>query len=418
MLGIGILIPVIPQLLGEPSSPYYLLGSSQGDLGFLLLGILMALYPLATFFMAPVLGALSDKYGRKPVLFISILGTAISYFVFAYAILTKNIALLFISRLVDGITGGNISVAQAAIADSAEPQNRAKVFGMIGAAFGFGFIFGPFLKPKGFGMIGAAFGFGFIFGPFLGGILSTPTILPFFNASTPFIFAGILSSINAISIYFFFKESIKEKDIERKIDPLSSFKNILKAQKFSKEIRYLFLCSFLFNVGSSFFYSFFNVYLTNKFSFSPAEIGNFFAYVGVWIIITQVVVVRHFAKKYKEVDIIGYAYIFNAIGVLLYLLPSNPWYLLLIVPLASIPNGLQMANFSSFLSKETPEKMRGEVMGVSSSVASLGQSFPPILAGLIAAITASYVPIIFGAIVVFSAGIIFIYKIRNNLAKH
>ncbi len=396
MLGIGILIPVIPQLLGEPSSPYYLLGSSQGDLGFLLLGILMALYPLATFFMAPVLGALSDKYGRKPVLFISILGTAISYFVFAYAILTKNIALLFISRLVDGITGGNISVAQAAIADSAEPQNRAKVFGMIGAAFGFGFIFGPFL----------------------GGILSTPTILPFFNASTPFIFAGILSSINAISIYFFFKESIKEKDIERKIDPLSSFKNILKAQKFSKEIRYLFLCSFLFNVGSSFFYSFFNVYLTNKFSFSPAEIGNFFAYVGVWIIITQVVVVRHFAKKYKEVDIIGYAYIFNAIGVLLYLLPSNPWYLLLIVPLASIPNGLQMANFSSFLSKETPEKMRGEVMGVSSSVASLGQSFPPILAGLIAAITASYVPIIFGAIVVFSAGIIFIYKIRNNLAKH
>ncbi len=396
MLGIGILIPVIPQLLGEPSSPYYLLGAGQGDLGFLLLGILMALYPLATFFMAPVLGALSDKYGRKPVLFISILGTAISYFVFAYAILTKNIALLFISRLVDGITGGNISVAQAAIADSAEPQNRAKVFGMIGAAFGFGFIFGPFL----------------------GGILSTPTILPFFNASTPFIFAGILSSINAISIYFFFKESIKEKDTERKIDPLSSFKNILKAQKFSKEIRYLFLCSFLFNVGSSFFYSFFNVYLTNKFSFSPAEIGNFFAYVGVWIIITQVVVVRHFAKKYKEVDIIGYAYIFNAIGVLLYLLPSNPWYLLLIVPLASIPNGLQMANFSSFLSKETPEKMRGEVMGVSSSVASLGQSFPPILAGLIAAITASYVPIIFGAIVVFSAGIIFIYKIRNNLAKH
>ncbi len=396
MLGIGILIPVIPQLLGEPSSPYYLLGVGQGDLGFLLLGILMALYPLATFFMAPVLGALSDKYGRKPVLFISILGTAISYFVFAYAILTKNIPLLFISRAVDGITGGNISAAQAAIADSAEPQNRAKVFGMIGAAFGLGFIFGPFL----------------------GGILSTPTILPFFNASTPFIFAGILSSINAISIYFFFKECIKEKDIERKIDPLSSFKNILKAQKFTKEIRYLFLCSFLFNVGSSFFYSFFNVYLTNKFSFSPAEIGNFFAYVGVWIIITQVVVVRYFAKKYKEVDIIGYAYIFNAIGVLLYLLPSNPWYLLLIVPLASIPNGLQMANFSSFLSKETPEKMRGEVMGVSSSVASLGQSFPPILAGLIAAITASYVPIIFGAIVVFSAGIIFIYKIRNNLAKH
>lgn len=396
MLGIGILIPVIPQLLGEPTSPYYLLHTSQGDLGYFLLGALMALYPIASFFMAPILGALSDKYGRKPVLFISILGTAISYFVFAYAIIIKNIPLLFVSRLVDGMTGGNISVAQAAIADSADPQNRAKVFGMIGAAFGFGFIIGPFL----------------------GGVLSTPSVLPFFNASTPFIFAGIISAINTASIYSFFKESIKEKDHERKIDIFGSFKNILKAQKFSKEIRYLFLCSFLFNVGSSFFYSFFNVYLTNKFSLSPAEIGNFFAYVGVWIIITQVIVVRKFAKKFKEVDILGPAYIANSIGVLLYLLPTKAWYLLLIVPLASVPNGLQMANFSSFLSKETPEKMRGEVMGVSSSVASLGQAFPPILAGLIAAATASYVPIVFGSVIVFTAGIIFIHKIKNELAKH
>lgn len=396
MLGIGILIPVIPQLLGEPSSPYYLLESSQGDLGFLLLGILMALYPIAVFFMAPILGSLSDKYGRKPILFISILGTAISYFVFAYAIITKNILLLFLSRLVDGITGGNISVAQAAIADLTEKENRTKVFGMIGAAFGLGFIFGPFL----------------------GGILSTSSILPFFNASTPFIFAGVLSFFNAMSIHFFFKESIKEKNNTKIIEYFGAFKNLLKTQKFSKEIRYLFLCSFLFNIGSSFFYSFFNVYLTNKFALSSAEIGNFFAYVGIWIILTQVVVVRFLANKYKEVDLLGPAYIINALAVLLYLVPNSAWYLLLIVPIASIPNGIQQANFASFLTKETKEKMRGEVIGVSSSVASLGQAFPPILAGLIAAITASFVPIVFGAIIVFTAGIIFIYKIRNNLAKH
>lgn len=395
MLGIGILIPVIPQLLGEPSSPYYLLNIGQEHFGLLLLGTLMALYPIAVFLMAPVLGALSDKYGRKPVLFVSIVGTAISYFIFAYAIVTRNIFLLFASRLVDGITGGNISVAQAAIADSTEPQNRAKVFGMIGAAFGFGFIIGPFL----------------------GGVLSTPSVLPFFNASTPFIFAGILSSINAFSIYYFFKESIKEKDHVRRIEYFSAFKNIIKTKKFSKEVQWLFLCSFLFNAGSAFFYSFFNVYLTNKFHFAPAQIGNFFAYVGVWIIFTQVVVVRYLSKRYKEIDILGPAYFINAIGVLLYLLPSNAWYLLLIVPIASIPNGVQMANFNSFLSKETPEKMRGEVMGVSSSVASLGQAIPPILAGAIAALTASFVPIIFGALVVVSAGFVFVYKIKNKVAK-
>lgn len=395
MLGIGILIPVIPQLLGEPNSPFYLLKSGQTDLGLLLLGILMTMYPLAVFFMAPVLGAMSDKFGRKPVLFLSILGTAISYFIFAYAIVTRNIFLLFASRLVDGLTGGNISVAQAAIADSTTHENRTKAFGSMGAAFGFGFIIGPFL----------------------GGFLSTPEILPFFNASTPFIFSGILSLFNAVSIYFFFKESIKEKDHARKIDFLGAFKNILKVEKFSKEVRWLFLCSFLFNAGSAFFYSFFNVYLSHKFNFSSAQIGNFFAYVGVWIILTQMIVVQYLSKRYKEMDVLGPAYILNAIGVLLYLLPSSPWYLLLIVPLASVPNGVQNANFASFLSKETEEKMRGEVMGVSSSVSSLGQSLPPIFAGVLAALTASFVPIVFGALVVFSAGLIFIFKVKKLSAK-
>ena len=391
MLGVGILIPVIPQLLGEPSSPYYLLTNSQGDLGLLLLGLLVSMYPLALFFMAPVLGAMSDKYGRKPVLFISILGTAISYFIFAYAIITRNIFLLFFSRIVDGITGGNISVAQAAIADSVLPENRAKSFGAIGAAFGLGFIFGPFL----------------------GGILSTPSVLPFFNASTPFIFSGILSLINGFSIYFFFKESIKTKDKERKIDFLSSFKNLIKTNKFSKDVRILFLVSFLFNAGFGFFTSFFNVYLTNKFSFSSAEIGNFFAYIGIWIIITQVLIVRKMANKYPEIVILRFAYIATAIGTLLYLFPSHAWVLFIIVPLASIPNGLQMANFSALLSKNTEEKMRGEVFGINSSVSSFGQALPPVFAGIMAALTASYVPVLFGAIIIFIAGLVFIYQFKK-----
>lgn len=392
MVGVGILIPVMPQLLSEPSSPYYLLKVTQADLGLVLLGILMAIYPLAVFFMAPVLGAMSDKYGRKPVLLISILGTAISYFIFAYAIITKNISLLFASRLADGITGGNISVAQAAIADLTAPEHRSKAFGSVGAAFGLGFIIGPFL----------------------GGILSTPSIHPLFNASTPFIFSGILSFINVLLLYLTFNESIKEKDKERVIDPLGAFRNILKTQKFSKEVRMLFVVSFLVNSGMAFFYSFFNVYLTNKFSFSPAEIGNFFAYVGIWIIITQVVVVRYLATRHKEIDILGPAYFIYAFGVLLYLLPSQVWLLLLVVPIASIPNGVQLANFSAFLTKKTDEKMRGEVMGVNSSISSLGQALPPVFAGLIAAATATFVPIVFGALLVLAAGFVFVYKVKKT----
>ena len=390
MLGIGILIPIIPQLLGEPSSPYYLLDPSKGDLGLILLGLLVATYPLAAFFASPILGALSDKYGRKPVLFISILGTSASYFVFAFAIWTGNLPLLFISRLIDGATGGNISVAQAAIADSTAPEERTKAFGMMGATFALGFILGPFL----------------------GGVLSSPSILPFFSASTPFIFSGVLALANAFSIRFFFRESISEKHPDRKIKMLASFENIAKARKY-ENIRGLFLVSFLFNFGFSFFTSFFNVSLTNKFGFSSVQIGNFFAYVGIWIIITQLVVVRYLANKFREADLLGPAYIMTGIGLMLYLVPQVWWALLFVVPIASIPNGIQQANFSSLLTKRTEEDVRGEVLGIGSSISSLGQSLPPIFAGLIAAAIASFVPVILASLIIFTNGFIFIYKVKK-----
>ena len=120
------------------------------------------------------------------------------------------------------------------------------------------------------------------------------------------------------------------------------------------------------------------------------------------------------ANKFKEIDLLGPAYIASAIGILLYLLPNMPWQLLIIVPLASIPNGLQQANFSAFLIKRTDEKVRGEVLGINASVNSLGQSLPPLLAGAIAAVTASYVPIIISSLVVLSAGLVFIYKVKNS----
>ena len=390
MLGIGILIPVIPQLLGEPSSPYFLLDPAKGDLGLILLGLLVAAYPLAAFFASPILGALSDKYGRKPVLFISILGTSVSYFVFAFAIWTGNLPLLFISRFIDGATGGNISVAQAAIADSTAPEERTKAFGMMGATFALGFILGPFL----------------------GGVLSSPSILPFFSASTPFVFSGILALANAFSIRFFFTESIREKHPDRKIQLLASLDNIARAKKFI-DVRGLFLVSFLFNVGFSFFTSFFNVYLTNKFDFSTAEIGNFFAYVGIWIIITQLIVVRYLSKRFNEAELLGPAYVLTGVGLLLYLAPQVWWALLFVVPLASIPNGIQQANFSSLLTKRTEERVRGEVLGINSSLTSLGQSLPPIFAGVIAAATATFAPVILASLIIFANGFIFIYKVKK-----
>jgi multidrug resistance protein len=147
------------------------------------LGILFATYSLAQFISTPIIGRLSDRFGRKPLLFISVLGTAVSFFLFAIA---GSAPVIFVARILDGITGGNISVAQAVISDVTEPQERAKWFGVLGASFGFGFVVGPAI----------------------GGLLSKWSI------SAPFFFAGIISLIACLIIQFVQKESLHEDDRE------------------------------------------------------------------------------------------------------------------------------------------------------------------------------------------------------------
>src|SRR5258708_5486520 len=144
VLGIGILLPVMPQLIYKIFVP----AGFTFDQGLITLGWLTAIYPLMQFFATPILGQLSDRYGRKPLLGFSLFGTAVGYVIFAMAILTKNIPLLFVGRAVDGITGGNISVARAVIADVTAPEHRARNFGLIGASFGMGFVMGPYIGAR------------------------------------------------------------------------------------------------------------------------------------------------------------------------------------------------------------------------------------------------------------------------------
>lgn len=391
MIGIGVLIPVIPQLLGNTESSSFLLNPTQGQLGFILLGLLSAIYPIAMFFASPILGVLSDKFGRRPVLILSILGTSLGYLLFAVAILIKNIPLLFFSRIVDGLTGGNISTVQASITDQVDPEHRAKAFGLMGATFGIGFILGPLI----------------------GGKLADPNVLSWFNASTPFFFAGILSFINLLSITFFFKETNHHIDKDRVIKYFSSVSNLFKIKKLNREVRYLLIVSFLFNAGFAFFTSFFNVYLTHKFNFSVGQIGNFFGYIGICSIFTQLVVVRYITKRFDEVSVLRYSYPLIALAIIFYLLPTQSWWLFLVTPIFAIPNGVQMANFSALLSHRTPPKERGETLGISASFNSLGQALPPLFAGFLAVAFAPSTPILIASFFVLGAGVLFWQTEKN-----
>ncbi|MDQ3018788.1 MAG: MFS transporter [bacterium] len=395
MLGYGILIPVIPQLLGDQDSPYSVLPLGYSiEQGYILLGFLVGIYPLMQFVATPILGQLSDKYGRRKILAISLTGTCLSYLVFAYAILTRNIPLLFISRGFDGITGGNISVAQAAIADITTPEKRAKNFGLMGAAFGLGFIVGPYL----------------------GGKFSDQNLVSWFNASTPFWFAAILSFINVISVLLFFPETLKFMQRGVKIEWLRSIKNIIAAYGM-KSVRVPFITSFLFQSGFTFFTTFFSIYLIRKFNFNQGNIGDFFAYIGICVVLSQAIVTRWLSKRYAEHQILKVSILAAGVLVAAHFIPQASWGLLLVTPLFATMIGLTQANLPSLVSRSVGPKIQGQILGVNSSVNTLAQALPPMLSGYIAALLTPNAPLIISACILGLAGIVFMTTYKPNYQK-
>lgn len=396
-LGFGILIPIVPQLLANPNSNFYILSSAASvQTGYVLLGLITAVFPLMQFFSTSVLGQLSDKFGRKVILMYTLFVTATSYALFAFAILIRNIPLLFISRALAGASSGNISVAQAAIADLTEPKDRAKNFGLIGAAFGLGFIIGPFL----------------------GGKLSDPNIVSFFDPTVPFWFAAFLSFINALSVKMFFKETNKFLSNRPHIEWGKAVSNIFKVFKI-ENLRFLFLTNFLFFSGFTFFVTFISVFLIDKFGFTQGDIGDFFSFIGIWIVFTQGFITRKVANYISERQVLRITIIGDGIFIGLLYFVNVSWMLYVVVPFIAICNGLTFANTAGLISRSADQKIQGEIMGINASIQALAQLIPPILSGFIAARFAPEAPLIVASSVIIFSGLLFIflYKPAKSVAQ-
>lgn len=386
MIGVGIFLAVIPVVFTSQSidSSSSFLNIST-DAGYILLGLIVGSYSFAQFFAAPVLGQLSDHYGRKSILVISFLGTSVSHALFALGVYFGNIPTLFVSQIINGVTGGNMSVAKASVADVTSKEDRSKNFGLLGAIYGMGFIFGPFL----------------------GGLLSNHSFVSWFNITTPFWFASILSLLSAVIILFIFKETLKgqtQRPIIRWYQPLS---NIYKAFSFPKQ-RTIFISEFFFHAGFTFFGTFFSVLLINKFGFAGQGVGNFFGYIGVWIIFTQLILTRAVSKWWREEQVIPFVLTSLGLVVYLFILPDTWWLLLFVAPFIAIFNGLSHSNLSGFLSRITDDRMQGEILGVNTSVQAFSQSIPPLLAGYMAATFSIDAPIIASSVLIVLGGVYFV----------
>lgn len=391
VLGLGILIPVMPQLIYEVFEPAGLSVSTS----LIMLGWLTAIYPLIQFLSTPVLGQLSDRFGRRRVLSLSLLGTGIGYIIFAIGIVTRNIPLLFVGRALDGLTGGNISVARAVIADVTQPKHRARNFGLLGAMFGIGFVAGPFIGAR------LATPDSEIFGGIFGGFM-TPN---WFSTATPFWFAAILSLMTVLLVLFFLPETNRHIDIKLKLNWNKSLHNIRRAAN-RPDLRIIFIAEFLFWGGFTFFTTFFQIYLIEKLGFKTGNVGDFFAYIGICIAVSQAAVVPIAVKYFKSHHILRVSLACCGVLLLALLVPRNTTELIFFAPLVAMFNGLVMANSTALVSLSAKPNEQGEIFGVEASVQALAYSIPAIISGYVATLGVN-MPVIVGGSTVLLGAIIF-----------
>jgi DHA1 family tetracycline resistance protein-like MFS transporter len=358
MLGIGIIIPISPSLMFSVNN-----GILAPDVALhtrnIIYGFFMATYPFFQFFGAPILGTLADRYGRKKVLQISLIGTFIGYVLFAVAIQQQLLWLLFFARALPGFTGGNISIAYAALADISEPKEKAKNFGIVGMAFGLGFIVGPAL----------------------GGLLSDPNMVSWFNAATPLCFTALLTVINIMYVYKQFPTTFKPAE-SKDLTLFIGIQNLRKAIGLVN-MRIILLTVFLQAFGWNFFMQFNQVYLIQKFNYNPTQIGWLCAYMGVWIVITQGGITRVLARKIAPPEILKFSMAGLAIAIVIILIPEKAWLLYIINPFIAIFQGLTQPNQASIVSSLASQENQGEILGIQQSLQSFAFTIPPIIAGFL-----------------------------------
>jgi len=362
LLGFGIILPLLPYIAEK-----YHATATQ-------IGLLTAAYSFFQLIASPILGKLSDKYGRKKILMISQFGSAIGYLMLAFS---NNLSLLFVSRIIDGITGGNISIAQAYIADVTTKENRA----------------------KGMGMIGAAFGLGFIFGPAIGGFLAQ------FGYMYPALFAMFVGLITVFLTFFFLPETIDTR--ERAQSPLAPFSlKEIKKVLFKSGIGYLIIVFLLLNTSFSLFTGIFALWTQKKFGFQAVQNGYFFAYIGILSVIAQLKVLPYLVKRFKENKLLAYSTFYLFLGLFLLPFVSRWEYLLFTQLFIVLGNSMANPSIQALVSENVAKEEYGETLGFLSSAGSIGRIVGPIIGGELFDYWGINSPFFFGSLLLF---LVFIY---------
>lgn len=344
VIGIGIIIPIMPSLYQE------LTGGSVSEASQYS-AYLVFIYAIMQFIFSPIIGGLSDQYGRRPVLLISLLGFGLD---FVFLALAPSIGWLFVGRIISGIAGASFTTANAYIADVTEPEKRAQSFGMLGAAFGLGFIIGPSL----------------------GGILGEiDTRLPFWAAAS-------LALINWLYGYFILPESLlpenRRKFNIKRANPIGSLINLKK----HPYILALVLSLFLVNVSTFATQGTWSFYTIEKFNWSKMEVGLSLGFVGLMVAIVQGGLIRIIIPKLGQENSLFLGLAITSIGLLGFAFASSSWMMYAImVPFAI--GGLTGPAFQGIISNQVQKNEQGELQGGLTSLMSIAAIIgQPLMLGL------------------------------------
>lgn len=366
--GLGIIIPVLPKLIEE------LTGGSISDASAIG-GWLTATYAALQFLFSPILGGLSDRYGRRPVLLISLFGFALDYLFLSYA---PTIGWLFVGRAIAGISGASFTTASAYIADISNDKNRAQNFGMIGAAFGLGFIIGPVI----------------------GGLLGS------MGSRVPFMFAAGLSFLNWMYGYFVLPESLPA-DQRRKFDWKTTIpgRSLLKIRNYPA-IGGLAISFFLISLASHAVQTNWSFFTIEKFGWSEKMIGISLGVVGLLVALVQGLLIRYTSPLLGNKKSIFFGLLFYSLGLFLFAFANQGWMMFVfLIPYCL--GGIAGPALQSIISSSVHNNEQGELQGSLTSLISLTSILgPPLMTSLFAYFTRPSAPVHFSGVSFLLGGIL------------
>ncbi len=380
-VGVGLVYPLFAYLLFDPEIPLMAADASGATRG-MWMGILIALTPLFQFFFSPLLGALSDQKGRKPTILFGLSMGVIGYLFAVIGIYHNSLFLLILYRAFFGISTATMTVIQASLIDISTPE----------------------MKARNFGIYNMALGVGFTVGPFLGGVLCDSNVVSWFSFGTPFMVGAVITALNLLLLTWTFTET-RIPFGDKPVKLMRGFKQARLAFK-HPTLKFTFWAFFLYLFGWDYFEEFISVTLMKNFAFTTAQVGNFFAYLGILYAFFGGVLTGPLSKRFTPKRLLLFSMLSGGVYLFLFLLIKNPVYFWFYCPGLIFIIALFYPVASLYVSDSAPADQQGEIMGVYHSVQALALILSPIVSGGLIG-SRPGMPIYLGASLMILGGLVF-----------